>query len=156
MGWCQPYSRKKPSGRETDWPACASQWPQYADMRGQASPGYGDPVYLYHLQPLLDDLSATQLTSLLEQKPGLVFEDFWLTLEQQFACDRTGNYPETSACILLEHPSYPSLQEYRAHFVHWEAALRRITGLSVKEATQKFWLSSWKLFSEQSRRRSSG
>ena len=79
MGWCQPYSRKKPSGRETDWPAFSSQWAQYADMWGQANPGYGDRVYLYLLQPLLDDLSATQLTSLIEQNPGLVFEDFWWT-----------------------------------------------------------------------------
>ena len=62
------------------------------------------------------------MQSMLEQNPNLTFQEVWWELEQSFACDLGEKFREEWEDIVMVTMSFPTLLDYRAHFVQWEAA----------------------------------
>lgn len=129
---------EKFSGFEADWPNWSAKWKQYFSLWEKANPGHDDSVRLTVLTPHLDDLSTIRLNSLRERNPALSFLEFWRELEQRFACDLTEKFREAWEGVSMDPRATPTLQEYRAHYIKWEAAYQRVVGVSVEEATRKF------------------
>ena len=55
-----------------------------------------------------------------------------------FDCDLTERYREDWENIVMDYDAQPTLQEYLTHVVHWQAAYRRVTGITAEEAARKF------------------